>query len=170
MLADDWGGSAWDVTHLDDGLGSLPSQTSVSLSSSSIHCRAGGQYPGMEIVDDRGPLLCDWEVLQHLCEQRDARSTRRTSQSVLTIEFECIEYLKAAPSGPLSKEQVNGLLQFLAAKELTKLERLMIVNQLPKTAVHFHVIVEECEERFADDEIEQILEVIRETVGHEKTE
>lgn len=119
----------------------------------------------MEIVEEVEPLwLSNYEALQHLSEQKERRGNKRTAQSVLTIEFECLEYLSACPSASLTEDKLKGLLGHLSGLKVTKLERLMLCNALPSTAVEFHAIVEECEERFGQDEIESVLDFIKRNV------
>ena len=53
-------------------------------------------------------------------------------------------------------------MKFLHEFKLTKAEKLQIVNLLPRTMVEFYLIVEECEDRFGEDEVERILQQINE--------
>jgi hypothetical protein len=76
---------------------------------------------------------------------------------VLTINFELTQYLQA--HGTVSTRTVARFLHELARFQLTKAERLVLVNLRPRTLVEFHAVVEECEERFGEDEIETILAI-----------
>ncbi len=46
--------------------------------------------------------------------------------------------------------------------KLTKAEKLQVINLLPRTMVEFYLIVEECEDRFGEAEVESILQHINE--------
>ncbi|CCD23964.1 DNA-directed RNA polymerase III subunit RPC17 NDAI_0C03040 [Naumovozyma dairenensis CBS 421] len=46
--------------------------------------------------------------------------------------------------------------------ELFKVEKLQIVNQLPGNMVHLYSIVEECDSRFTNEQIETMLSIIKE--------
>lgn len=59
-------------------------------------------------------------------------------------------------------EAVEQLMKFLLDFKLTKAEKLQIVNLLPRTMVEFYLIVEECEDRFSEEEVERILNFINE--------
>lgn len=53
-------------------------------------------------------------------------------------------------------------MKYLHELKLTKAEKLQIVNLLPRTMVEFYLIVEECEDRFGEEQVEAILAKIEE--------
>ena len=55
---------------------------------------------------------------------------------------------------------MKGLLEYLRGFELTRMEKLQVLNILPRNLVEFYAVVEECEERFSPDQIDQILNTI----------
>ncbi|KAH3899070.1 related to DNA-directed RNA polymerase III subunit RPC9 [Saccharomycodes ludwigii] len=57
------------------------------------------------------------------------------------------------------------LLQKLNCYKLYKIEKLQLVNQLPTNFVHLYSIIEECDSRFSEQEIEQILTDIKEVIS-----
>lgn len=61
---------------------------------------------------------------------------------------------------PLSEERFQKLMEYLAKLSLTKAEKLQVVNMLPKTQVEFYLIVEECEERFTNEQVDKVLTTI----------
>ncbi|KAI0699204.1 RNA polymerase Rpb4-domain-containing protein [Cytidiella melzeri] len=142
----------------------------------------------MEVVTQRSALLSNFEVLMllrelesdHLTKTRTAlkikkeeeaagtSSTRShaVSQEVLenlrTIEVEAIQYLSAdyQPTACQSEAGITQLTQSLSSYELTKAEKLQIVNLAPVEPVELYVIVEELEDRFGE-QIEDILSTVR---------
>ena len=62
------------------------------------------------------------------------------------------------------------LIDKLEPYELSKAEVLMISNLRPTTSVLLDVIVEECDERFSEEQQEGILGVIRDVLGGEEEE
>lgn len=55
---------------------------------------------------------------------------------------------------------MTTILSFLKKYDLTRIEKLQILNLLPRNPVEFYALVEECEERFTNDQIDVILNMI----------
>ena len=53
-------------------------------------------------------------------------------------------------------------MEFLNQFELMKVEKLQIVNSLPRSLVVLYALVEECEDRFGEETSESIIEKINE--------
>lgn len=123
----------------------------------------------MEVVEGHTAFLSDYEVMKHLAAQRSERDKIatnigrpvRAAENVQTIEFETLSYLEKKCS-EITEERLKKIMEYLADLQLTKAEKLQIINILPKTHVEFYLIVEECEERFASEKIDEILERIDE--------
>ncbi|CAI4929668.1 BEM_collapsed_G0030900.mRNA.1.CDS.1 [Saccharomyces cerevisiae] len=60
----------------------------------------------------------------------------------------------------MSDESFAELMTKLNSFKLFKAEKLQIVNQLPANMVHLYSIVEECDARFDEKTIEEMLEII----------
>lgn len=117
----------------------------------------------MEIIETPPVLLCNAEVLACLSSSNTHNTTtinskKRSPQNVLTIDFEVAQYLHSTSPPP---PHTPALLDRLSQWPLTRAERLMLVNLRPQSVVEFYVIVEECEERFAEDQIEAILAIFK---------
>ncbi|KAF9483405.1 hypothetical protein BDN70DRAFT_873917 [Pholiota conissans] len=84
------------------------------------------------------------------------------SENLRTIEVEAIGYLSAdyLPITAQSEDGITKLVRGLAPYNLTKAEKLQIVNLAPTLPVELYVIVEELEERFGD-RIDEILEHVQ---------
>ncbi|KJA24012.1 hypothetical protein HYPSUDRAFT_39128 [Hypholoma sublateritium FD-334 SS-4] len=84
------------------------------------------------------------------------------SENLRTIEVEAIGYLSAEylPTANQTEEGISRLVKSLASCNLTKAEKLQIVNLAPTIPVELYVIVEELEDRFGD-QLDDILENIR---------
>lgn len=111
----------------------------------------------MEIVEGEALLISNYEVSLLLEEHR--KKEKSFELEAMTIEYETFAYLndlKYSPVSLIKSEQAfEGLMKYLASLKLTKLERLQIVNLLPRSVIDFYVIVEECEERFETQMIEE---------------
>ncbi|KAG8927840.1 hypothetical protein FRC03_011246 [Tulasnella sp. 419] len=143
----------------------------------------------MEIVTARSSLLSNFEVFQLLREQQlqqeaaasteDNRTTPGTktlepsvqplthnehvpAENQLRIQNETIAYLSSEPHPTLRHDpsSIKTLLENLRAFDLTKAEKLMIVNLAPSTNVELYTIVEELEDRL-QDQVDEILEVVK---------
>ncbi|CAE6458458.1 unnamed protein product [Rhizoctonia solani] len=86
-------------------------------------------------------------------------------QNLRTIEVELITHLK--DMYPLMQRQndtaIRTLTRSLGKFALTKSEKLQIVNLAPRQLVELYVIVENLEERFADDELTEMLQLVEQS-------
>ncbi|EJC98412.1 uncharacterized protein FOMMEDRAFT_96793 [Fomitiporia mediterranea MF3/22] len=84
------------------------------------------------------------------------------SENLRTVEVEAIQYLTAdfQPTNSQSPESITQLVRGLNQFDLTKAEKLQIVNLAPTEPVELYVIVEEIEDRFGDS-MEDVLQVVR---------
>ncbi|KDR82563.1 hypothetical protein GALMADRAFT_151648 [Galerina marginata CBS 339.88] len=80
------------------------------------------------------------------------------SENLRTIEVEAIGYLSAdyLPTSSQTEEGIAKLVQDLGSYELTKAEKLQIVNLAPKLPVELYVIIEELEDRIGN-QLDEIL-------------
>lgn len=125
----------------------------------------------MEILDANCALLSNWEVSSHLKQQKDQRvlhdrkykTTSKIQENLRTIEFEIAQYLQDPSlhgSNQLSAKQILAFLNHFKEVPLTKAEKLQIINLQPKSILELHLIVEECEERFDETQLNEILMAI----------
>ncbi|KAG8732856.1 hypothetical protein FRC11_010455 [Ceratobasidium sp. 423] len=86
-------------------------------------------------------------------------------QNLRTIEVELITHLK--DMYPLMQRQndtaIRNLTRSLGKFSLTKSEKLQIVNLAPRQLVELYVIVENLEERFTDDELTEMLQLVEQS-------
>ncbi|CAB4254913.1 similar to Saccharomyces cerevisiae YJL011C RPC17 RNA polymerase III subunit C17 [Maudiozyma barnettii] len=65
-----------------------------------------------------------------------------------------------SPIHKLNDAQFSELMVTLNKFELFKIEKLQIVNQMPRNLVHLYSIIEECDSRFTEDQITEIIGII----------
>lgn len=155
----------------------------------------------MKVLNGQAALLSNFEVLQHLSEQKTKRSQQSLvnnnvngtnhQQNVRTIEFECLSYLRSngedlSPGSSIlssvssSSRPVEAIFEdlvgFLSTLELTKGERLQIVNLLPGVTSDpnddvidgqmptMYAVIEDCDERFSQEMVRDIMVNIRNLV------
>lgn len=61
----------------------------------------------------------------------------------------------------MNDNDFTGFISSLNRFDLFKAEKLQIVNQLPTNMVHLYSIVEECDSRFTEDQIESIIDTVQ---------
>ncbi|KAJ1984630.1 hypothetical protein H4R34_000533 [Dimargaris verticillata] len=109
----------------------------------------------MKVEQAFGPLLSDYEVLTLLQEQDTTLRAREANgandmPNLMTIQFE------ATVTPEVIKQTIKALEPF----QLTKAEKLQLINLCPRSLVDIYVLIEECEERFAEDQLEDMLTII----------
>ncbi|BFZ63225.1 hypothetical protein YB2330_004345 [Saitoella coloradoensis] len=122
----------------------------------------------MKILKVREAFLTDYEVLAHFreIEERQKETARILgsaaalgSANFRTIQYELLDYLKSSPAANYTAKEIVQLSQDLAQFDLTKAERLQIINSRPKAAVDLYNIVEEMENRISEEDMHAILGV-----------
>ncbi|CUM62800.1 uncharacterized protein PRCAT00000358001 [Priceomyces carsonii] len=131
----------------------------------------------MKVLKKRDKFLSNYEVLEHLKELKslynwtfedENQSMKKQKKRSLAcgIELEVVtkqilSYLDKTPCSAIqSNESFKELLLFLNKFDLMKVEKLQIVNSLPRSMVNLYAIVEECDQRFDEDTCDSILETI----------
>lgn len=150
----------------------------------------------MEVINPRSALLSNYEVLallrelesDHLAKTRTALRIKKEEeasgfpnknhvvqeevlQNLRTIEIEAIQYLSAIyqPTVNQTEAGLTQLTKSLASYDLTKAEKLQIVNLAPTEPVELYVIIEELEDRFGD-KIDGMLSTVRSSLSETAAE
>ncbi|KAG1446364.1 hypothetical protein G6F56_009593 [Rhizopus delemar] len=100
----------------------------------------------MHIKNARSALITNYEVLQLLEEsqamqkqiQKDDPSVEYP-ESLRTVQFELTEYLKQTPVSTQAPEQIAEFMKAMSAYDLTKAEKLQLLNLRPKSAVEIYL-------------------------------
>lgn len=120
----------------------------------------------MEVLNEKSALLSNCEVLLLLNEIQENKSKLKDNKQLATIAYESIKYLEDSHSSGVTAEQIRHfLLQIKDNFRLTKAEKLQILNQRPNTLVELQLLIEENEERFSEEAMEQLLTVVRKTLN-----
>ncbi|GAN07635.1 DNA-directed RNA polymerase III subunit RPC9 [Mucor ambiguus] len=125
----------------------------------------------MQIKSVRSALITNYEVLRLLEESQEAQkqvqkhdSSVEYPEHLRTVQFELTEYLKETPCSTQTPEQISNFMEAISKFELTKAEKLQILNLRPKSTVEIYLLIEECEERFTEEDLEQMLTSILHTL------
>ena len=129
----------------------------------------------MEVLNDNAALLSNYEVyslLQDIQAGKNGQKKPNKSQNNLsTIVYSTLKYLEKTPSKDQSPEVLDRFMQRLQPYNLTKAEKLQLLNQRPVSAVEIQLLIEESEERLTETQISEVLEIIAETLpGKEEEE
>ncbi|RCK64930.1 DNA-directed RNA polymerase III subunit RPC9 [Candida viswanathii] len=147
----------------------------------------------MKILTERDAFLSNYEVQQHLESMKnkyhwtfspgdnakDAKLAKRKDKKHYTacginlevVTRDVLACLDNSESGVIETlDQFKELMGFLNGLELMKIEKLQIVNSLPRSLVVLYAIVEECEERFGEEVSEGIIGKINELFPIEQEE
>ena len=146
----------------------------------------------MQILNERDSFLSNYEVDQHLkqmkkkynwtfseedekeLQQDKRRNKNRFTACGLNLEVitrDILSYISHSPTAIItSDEQFKELVTFLNQFELMKVEKLQIVNTLPRSMVTLYSLVEECDQRFDEESCERIIGKIDELFPIEKDE
>jgi len=117
----------------------------------------------MEVVDEHAGMLTNFEVLQVLKDVQTSKNGYRKpnkSQQHATILYSSLKYLHNTPCTHQDPQVIKAFNEAVAEFNLTKAERLQLLNQRPTTAVEIQLIVEESEERLSEQQIEDLLHII----------
>ena len=119
----------------------------------------------MEVLDSNAALISNWEILHHLQSQKAKRSSNtsqkaKIQENLRTLEFEIIQYLQDPACSKCSKHSKQQIALFLSQFKdipLKKAEKLQILNMHPHSLLDLHLIIEECEERFTEEQLNDML-------------
>lgn len=117
----------------------------------------------MEVLEECSGLLSNSEVLDILKSK-----TYKKHASLATIIYETTEYIESSNAASLSVSDIEDFLKAIKEKnyELTKIEKIQIANIIPQNEVELHLIVEMIEERFTEQQREDLLQIIQDTLNN----
>lgn len=112
--------------------------------------------------------MSNFEVNQHLIEiqaqnnwNTESKKKRAFNPNLEIITRDVTSYLSKSPVASQTVENITQAMKELSKYELEKIEKLQILNSTPHSLVNLYSIVEECDQRFTEKEIEDILEIVQ---------
>ncbi|CAB4006219.1 DNA-directed RNA polymerase III subunit RPC9-like [Paramuricea clavata] len=120
----------------------------------------------MEVLNERAAMLSNYEVFtllqEKVQEESNKKQSRKQSQENLaTISYEVMKYLEKTPCRLQNEDVIRQFLLDVAPFNLTKGEKLQLLNLRPSTPVEIQLIIEESEERLrTDEELEKLIEIV----------
>ncbi|KAI6216317.1 hypothetical protein M3Y99_01826600 [Aphelenchoides fujianensis] len=116
----------------------------------------------MEVKNARCTFLTNQEVLVLLKEANQAvRPKNESLQQHKTVLYESIKYLEATPAAQQSEANVRALMKEMQKFKMTPAELLQVVNLRPRNLVDIEMILEECDERYTEEQTAEMLDLIK---------
>ncbi|XP_015191218.1 PREDICTED: DNA-directed RNA polymerase III subunit RPC9 isoform X1 [Polistes dominula] len=115
----------------------------------------------MEVLNSCSALLSNYEVLDMLQSMKSNKKQKMTQNQLATITYQTIRYLEDTPCKKQTPEKIRKYLEAMKSFNLTKSEKLTLLNICPKTALEIQLIIEDSEERLSNEEVESLLEIIQ---------
>ncbi|ODQ64377.1 hypothetical protein NADFUDRAFT_52705 [Nadsonia fulvescens var. elongata DSM 6958] len=127
----------------------------------------------MKVENSRDKLLTCFEVFQHL---KETKSKHRKSivgieqpmlraENVETIVLELTGYLQKSPTFNQTEEGIVEFMINMGKFGLEKAELLQIINIAPTSLVTLFSLVEECDQRYTEEQTLEMIDIIRLTLG-----
>ncbi|KAL3108049.1 hypothetical protein niasHT_018211 [Heterodera trifolii] len=150
----------WGV-HLSDNVNlKLIAQQTEGFSGAEMRAVDCAFHFTMEVIDPRNTLLSNQEVLELLNQAKGRHIPTKDSQNHNTIVYEALKYLNETPATAQRRQDIISLINALKKFKLTGAEIIQIVNLRPKQAVEVQLIVEESEERLTEEQVDELVETI----------
>lgn len=119
----------------------------------------------MEVIKGNEKMLSNYEVLKILKDVKERTKQTKSNKNLATITYETINYLEGLRNyDELKDENIIDYLEEMKKFNLTKLEKLQILNQHPNSMVELQILIEENEERFSEQAMDTILEIVQKTL------
>ncbi|KAI1769692.1 RNA polymerase II [Hypoxylon sp. FL1150] len=128
----------------------------------------------MKILEAQSAVLTNVEVYTFLSDQEKQykKQDRKGPANLETLRKEVLQYFEAPP-GPLSQKPqpfdasaIPVFLTKLREYQISKGEFIMLFNVRPASIAVLNTVIEDMEERFSEEQQEEILNIIAETLGH----
>lgn len=113
----------------------------------------------MEIVESCSLLLSNREVLDLL--RNNIISKKQTN--LATILYETTSYLESSPAVNCSSTNITQFLDIIKERKynLSKMEKIQLVNLQPQNETELHLIVDNIEEKLTDEQRNDLLELVQ---------
>ena len=126
----------------------------------------------MEIINENSAMLSNYEMYTLLNDiqtgQNSQKKPSKHQKHLATISYSTLKYLEKTPCKEQSPEVISKFMQALGPFNLTRAEKLQLLNTRPTTAVEIQLLIEESEERLTEEQIEQLLDIVSSILGGEE--
>ena len=139
----------------------------------------------MEVINARASTLTNFEVLSFLKHQKDSikppkgkrekgSKHQKVNKSLLTVTLEALSWLENSPAGAQEEDHIKSFVNRLSemckdnkdvngrSLQLSKEEVVQLINHRPCSAVEIQLLLDNSEERFSEDQVDKLLEIVDE--------
>jgi len=139
----------------------------------------------MEIINARAVTLSNFEVMRFLREQKDSikppkgkkekgSKHQKVNKSLLTVTLETLAFLENSPAGVQEEHHLKEFAAQLSELcrqskndngqnlQLSKDEVIQLINNRPTSAVEIQLLLENSEERFSEEQVEKLIQIVEE--------
>ncbi|KAH1153104.1 hypothetical protein GLYMA_18G039600v4 [Glycine max] len=118
----------------------------------------------MKILECNAGALTNFEVLDFLRAKGASKDPTRVIAKVAQSEYKVYDYLVDTAASVQTRESINEFLTSVKQHDLAKAEVLNILNIGPAAEVELYPIIEDCDERFGDEGVLEIVELVKKTL------
>ncbi|TYZ64794.1 hypothetical protein PybrP1_011832 [[Pythium] brassicae (nom. inval.)] len=127
----------------------------------------------MKVLMINEGALSDFEVFELMKERKDERLHKSANVAYAErnwMDHKVLKFLSQTHSkcAQLDTDKVRRFLRELekAALPLTPAEKLQFINHVPVELVDVHLIVEDCAGRFSEAQIDELIQIVEQTLAH----
>ena len=112
----------------------------------------------MEVVESCSEVLSNRQVLDILKNYNSKKQI-----NLATILYETTSYLESSPAATSSMADLADFLEIIKEKQydLTKMEKVQLVNLKPQNETELHLIIDNIEEKLTEEQRTELLELIK---------
>lgn len=118
----------------------------------------------MKILEANAGPLTNFEVLDFLQSKGASKDPTRVLVPVSPSEFKVYDYLAESAACNQTRNIVNEFLEKSKKFKLAKAEILNIINIRPSSLVEIDSIIEQCDTRFQEEELQELVDLIIEVL------
>lgn len=130
----------------------------------------------MEIINKNLALLSNNEVYILLKEKEQKYLSKKQSSkknkpaNIPFIISDSLKHLESTSCTHQNEDIIKNFLSKCSQFELTRVEKLQLLNQRPTNAVELQLLIESSEERFTLEQMDEILDFINQTLPLPQTD
>ncbi|GAV57560.1 RNA_pol_Rpb4 domain-containing protein, partial [Cephalotus follicularis] len=114
----------------------------------------------MKIIEANAGPLTNFEVLDFINSKGASRDTTRVIAPIAPSEYKVYDYLADSPACNQTREKIYEFLERSKRYNLAKAEMLNIINICPTSLVEIDPIIEQCEDRFEGNRLDELVQVV----------